>query len=173
FYRVKKYIDALLGAVEEPGYEERPFIGAGLRMQVAMEPRWLEQAYQMFVGVQSNLPPGDCVKLLMTGGLDMKIGSSERVDEIFRRGLAGLRFQHTPNPPRALPSLQGLVYFQVTRTSELEEWQNVQSTLSLAIRLNERLIAGNIEGQRVLTVKTTGPGATKMQFTLYVTRQEK
>jgi type VI secretion system protein ImpJ len=173
FYRVKKYLDALLGAVEEPGYDERPFIGAGLRMQVAMEPRWFEAAYQVFVGVQSTIAPQDCVRLLTVGGLDMKLGSSERVDEIFRRGQAGLRFEHTPNPPRALPSVQNMVYLQVNRSSELEEWQNVQRTLTIAIRLNERLIAGNIEGQRVLTIKTTGPGATKMQFTLFIIRQEK
>lgn len=173
FYRIKKYIDALLGFMDkEVGYEERNFVGTGLRMQVAMEPKWLEPAYQMFVGVTSTLQPQDTVRVLTTGGLDMKIGSSERVDEIYRRGLAGLRFQHSPNPPRSLPVRQGLVYFQVNRTSELEEWQNVQKTLTLAVRLNERLIAGNIEGQQELTIKTTGPAATKMRFTLFVLRQE-
>ena len=30
FWKVKQYIDALLGDVEEPAYQERPFIGTGL-----------------------------------------------------------------------------------------------------------------------------------------------
>jgi len=45
----------------------------------------------------------------------------------------------------------------------------------MAVRLNERLIAGNIQGQRVLTVKTGGPNSsqtTTMQFTLFVVEQE-
>ena len=56
--------------------------------------------------------------------------------------------------------------------SRQEEWQNVQRSLTLATRLNEHLIAGNIQGQRVLTIKTGGTSTT-MQFTLYVVPQEK
>jgi hypothetical protein len=37
--------------------------------------------------------------------------------------------------------------------------------------LNEHLIAGNIQGQRVLSIKTAGQ-TTTMQFTLYVVPQE-
>ncbi len=53
FYRVKQHIDSLLNILIEPEYKERPFIGAGLRMQVALEPAWLESVWQMYVGVQS------------------------------------------------------------------------------------------------------------------------
>jgi type VI secretion system protein ImpJ len=173
FYRVKQYIDMLLDIVIEPEYKERPFIGAGLRMQVSLEPAWLESIWQMFVGVQSPLSPEENIRLLTKAGqLDMKIGGSERVDEIFRLGQAGLRFAHSPRPPRALPSVPGLVYYQINRESQLEEWQNVQRTLSLALRLNENLIAGNIQGQRVLTIKNRGQTAT-MQFTLYLVPQGK
>ena len=34
------------------------------------------------------------------GQLDMKIGSSEKVDRIFQMGAAGLKFAHQPTPPR-------------------------------------------------------------------------
>lgn len=173
FYRVKQYIDALLDIVIEPEYKERPFIGAGLRMQVSLEPAWLESVWQMFVGVQSPLSPEENIRLLTKAGqLDMKIGGSERVDEIFRLGQAGLRFAHSPRPPRALPSVPGLVYYQINRESQLEEWQNVQRSLTLALRLNENLIAGNIQGQRVLTIKNRGQ-TTTMQFTLYLVPQGK
>jgi len=173
FYTVKKHIDALLNIVVEPTYKERAFIGAALRMQVSLEPSWLESVWQMFVGVQSPLSAEECNRLLTKPGqLDMKIGSSDRVDDIFRLGQAGLKFTYNPRPPRALPSLPGLIYFQVSRESQQEEWQNVQKSLTLAIRLNEGRIAGSIQGQRILTIKTGGQNTT-LQFTLYVMPQEK
>jgi type VI secretion system protein ImpJ len=166
FYDLKKYFDQLGNELKEPTYKERPFVGAGMRMQVSIEPSWLEPAFQVFVGVQSQLEAPECVKLL-TRGLDMKIGSSETVDEIFRLGGAGLRFTYEATPPRALPAVQGLHYFQIDRAAKAEEWANVQRTLTVAVRLNEKLIQGNIQGQRILTVKTAGQ-ATTLQFTLFV-----
>ncbi len=173
FYRVKKIIDALFGGLPRPEYDERPFVGAGLRMQVSLEPAWLQPIYQLYVGVRSGLQPEECIRLLTRAGLDMKIGSSDRVDDIYRLGQAGLKFAHSARPPRVLPAAAGLVYFQVNRDSQQEEWLNVQKSLTVAIRLKENLIAGNIEGQKVLTIKTGGQTQTKMQFTLYVVNQEK
>ena len=142
-------------------------------MQVALEPSWLESVYEMYVGVRSTLPAEECVRLLTRPGqLDMKIGSSDRVDEIFERGMTGLRFAHSPRPPRALPAVPGLVYFQVDRASQREEWQNVQRALTLAIRLNANRILGNIQGQRVLTTKASNNQTTSLQFSLYVLPQE-
>jgi type VI secretion system protein ImpJ len=127
----------------------------------------------MYVGVQSPLPADECVRLLTRPGqLDMKIGSSDRVDRIFQLGQAGLKFAHAPVPPRALPTLPGLTYLQVSRESQQEEWQNVQKSLTLAIRLNETRVVGSIEGQRVLTIRTGGQ-TTTLQFTLYVVREER
>lgn len=170
FWRVKQHIDALLDIVVEPEYKERSFIGAGLRMQVALEPTWLESGHQMYVGVLSSMPPEECQRLL-SSGLDMKIGSSDRVDEIFRLGQAGLRFAYTNHPPRALPSQPGLLYFRVDRDCEADQWDAVEHSLSLAVRLNENLIVSNIQGQRTLTIKIGGQSNT-MQFTLYVVPQE-
>lgn len=170
FYTVKKYIDDLLTrGTFELGYEEAPFIGAGLRMKVSMKPEWLAPAWQMFVGVESPLLTADCVQLL-TGRLNMKIGSFERVDEIFQRGLRGLAFASNARPPRALPESRTLTYFQINRESSLDEWENVQKSLTVAIRLNEKLVAGNIQDQKVVTIRTEG-ATTTMQFTLYVVPQ--
>jgi type VI secretion system protein ImpJ len=167
FFTVKRYIDDLLTrGTFELGYEERPFVGSGLRMKVSMEPAWLAPAYQMFVGVECPLPTAECVQLL-TGRLNMKIGALDRVDEIFQRGLRGLAFAHSRLTPRALPESKTLTYFQISRETSPEEWQKVQDSLTVAIRLNERLIAGNIEGQTTVTIRTEGQ-TTSMQFTLYV-----
>lgn len=173
FWTAKKYIDEYLNRIGLPEYESRAFIGAGLRMQVPLEPKWLEPAYQMFIGVRSELKNEDCVRILTNNSiLDMKVGSSDRVEDIFTRGMAGLRFAHSAIPPRALPNRPGLVYFQIDRIMQKEEWDSVRKSLTLAVRLNEHRIAGNIQGQRTLQVKTTGR-TVDMDFTLYVTPQGK
>jgi type VI secretion system protein ImpJ len=174
FYDVKKYIDMLLRELEEPGYMEVPFEGAGLRMQVALQPAWLEATWQMFVGVQTeNIGTEDCVRLLTRSGqLDMKIGSSDRADEIFRLGERGLIFSHSLYPPRVLPQTRGLIYFQVNRESQQQEWARVQKSLAMAIRLNENLILGSIEKQRTLRIRHGGQ-TIPMNFTLYVVPQAK
>jgi type VI secretion system protein ImpJ len=173
FYAIKRYIDGLLDKIIEPGFEQRPFEGVGKRMQVGLEPKWLEPIYQMFVGVKSPLAPEECVKLLTDsrsrGALDMKIGSSENVEKAYMLGQAGLRFAYTSTPPTTLPKMAGLIFFQLNRDSE--EWTHVKRTLSVAIRINENVVNGNIAGQRVLSVKRQTGQPTPLEFSLYVIKQ--
>jgi type VI secretion system protein ImpJ len=167
FYAVKKYIDALLEDVEEPDFEAVPFRGEGLRMQVGLKSEWLESAWQPFVGVKTTLPADQCINLLTAPGqLDMKIGSHDRVDRIFELGQTGLRFS-PKQAPRSLPP--GLVYFQVDRLSQVSEWDHVRRVHTLAIRLNERRILGNIKGEQTLTISHGGQNAT-LSFILYLVR---
>jgi type VI secretion system protein ImpJ len=167
FYRVRRYLDELLSIVPEPEYHERPFIGTGLRMQVALERAWLEPSAQMFIAVQTSLDADECVRLMKPGQLDMKVGSSDRVETIFRMGNAGLQFSHAPNPPQALPRAVGLTYFQINRDVQQQEWQLVERSLTLAVRLNEELVTGAIDGQRILSLKS-GSVETNLQLTLFV-----
>ena len=174
FYKLKQFLDGLLNEVDEPTYEERAFIGAGLRMQVSLEPVWLEQARSMFLGVRSPLSREECITMLTKAGqLDMKVGSSDRVDQVFTKGAAGLRFTPSARPPRALPTAEGLTFFQIDRESNPSEWQFVVKSLSLAIRFNEKMIDGNIQGERELKlkVKTGGGQSATLQVTLYVVPQ--
>jgi type VI secretion system protein ImpJ len=166
FFWVKRFIDDLLTQDFHQGYEMRPFIGSGLRMVVAIDPAWLAPAAQILVGVESALPQNECVRLL-TGRLNMKIGAAERVDEIFRVGMRGLDFVPFPNPPRVLPPSKSITYFQVNRDSSKEEWDAVGQTYNLAIRLNERLLTGTIEGRQDITINADSRTST-LRFTLYV-----
>src|SRR5262249_23757589 len=135
-----------------------------------LQQRWLLGQWQMFVGVKSQLPTEECISLLTKGQLDMKIGSAEKVERIFLSGLMGLKFTYNPTPPRALPSIAGLIYFQVSRDSE--EWANVQQSLTLAIRLNEHRIAGDIQGKRMLSIRRASGQTTTMDFALYVVKTQ-
>ncbi len=168
FSQLKFHLDALFNKVMEPEYKERPFIGAGLRMQCSLEPAWMDPAWQMFIGVQSNLEPVECVDLMTKAGqLDMKLGSSDRVENLFRRGGTGLPFVAEHLPPQALPRVSGQVYFEVTQDPMNPEWLNVKNSLMLALRLNENLIVGNIQNERRLTVRTAGRNVS-VQFSLYM-----
>jgi type VI secretion system protein ImpJ len=168
FYALKRAIDALLDLVVEPEYKDRPFIGAGLRMEVALEGAWVETAWQMYIGVQSTLGADELVRVLTQPGvLDMKLGSADRVDAVFRYGRAGLRFLPVRHPPRALPAPAGMTYFQITADGTADEWVAVQKSLTLAVRLNETRVVGNIQGQREITVQLGGQTST-LRFTLYV-----
>ena len=166
FYQLKNYLDDLLLIVPEPDYQERPFVGHGLRMQVAMERAWLDQNAEMFIGVRSPLEPDQCVELMRQ--LDMKVGSSDRIEMIYRMGDIGLKFSHVPDRelPLALPRDKGLTYFQINREQQQNEWQQVERSLTLAIRFNENRIVGNIDRQEIVNLRLD----TEMpfRFTLYV-----
>jgi type VI secretion system protein ImpJ len=164
FYTVKRYLDKLLKLILEPDWIRRPFRGVALRMEVAMQPEWLEQGWHMFVGVQSSLKPEECNDLI--GQLETKIGSSDRVDKMYRERRPCLNFvQRTA--PRSLPNVKGLTFFQVDRDAQPAEWDHVKRSHTLAVRLNERRVEGSIENHEELTIKHNGQ-SIKLGFALYV-----
>ncbi|MSU78442.1 MAG: type VI secretion system baseplate subunit TssK [Gemmataceae bacterium] len=168
FAFIKQHLDAQLNLVVEPEYKERQFIGAGWRMQVGLEPSWLSASSQIYIGVQSTLDPVQCVNMLADAGqLDMKVGSSDRVEELFRKGAAGLRFEAEELPPQELPKVAGQMYFRLIQDTKDPEWLNLKKSLTLALRLNENLIVGSIQNQRRLTIRVDGRNVA-MQFSLFV-----
>jgi len=172
FYAIKRILDEWPD--DEQTYLMEPFIGEKLHLKVAIKEEWLDQAWQMFVGVRSPLTPAECINLLTRRDLlPMKIGSAPRVDRIFDEGDLGLKFTPAAQPPQALPVEPVLVFFQVSRQSNQAEWQNVKSSLSLGVRVNLNRIDNrvppdnNVEGLRQLKVKTT-KGSIPLEFTLYL-----
>ncbi len=156
-------------------YVQRAFVGENLRMQATLERTWLEPAWQMFVGVESTLKAEEVIRLLTNPTqLGLKIGSHDRVDVIFERGLPGLEFKPADRPPRDLPAKAGLTFFQVNRDSRKEEWLNVQKSLTLAVRFNQNRVVvnaqGTLQGQTVLSIKPASSGAAPatLQFFLYL-----
>ena len=126
-------------------------------MQVSLERSWLDQKVQLYLGVRSPLEPEACVELMGFRGIDMKVGSSDRIETIYRMGDLGLKFSHVPGPslPQALPRDRGLTYFEINREQQQNEWQYVERSLTLAIRFNESKIVGNIDGQEVINLRLT------------------
>jgi type VI secretion system protein ImpJ len=175
FDRARKLIDLLLDWDDEYTWEEAPFVGSALRMQVDLRQQWLESNNDLYVGVRTPLPPEVC-RSLLKGQLSMKIGSARTVDRLFQLGQVGLRFAAVEIQPQQLPG--GVVYFQIDRQSQEQEWQNVRDSKTVAIRLQEGLFGENhrapngtynLDNQRVLTVRVPGQAqTTTFQFTLFI-----
>jgi type VI secretion system protein ImpJ len=167
FGGLKMCLDLFLNIVEDPKYQSRVFRGKGRRMQVALESTWMESGWRLFIGVHSTLDDRLCTELLTrTGQLNMKIGSSDRIDEIYSEGHSGLRFSRVQRPPEALPMDTGMTYFQIQREAQDLEWTHVQRALQLAMRLRQELILGDIDGKQRLTIKS-GEKTASFEFTLF------
>jgi type VI secretion system protein ImpJ len=167
FFELKRILDQLLNMIgADRKFQQRPFSGKGLQMQVDMDEPWLAVGWQMYVGVESNLASAEVIALLTSGQMNMKIASSDRVEEVYGRGHRGMIFRHEPQPPRVLPITKKDTYFSIEATKE--EWPFVQKTRRVAIRLNERLLAGDLEGKRDVMIKGQPNRQPILRFTLYI-----
>ena len=54
FKEIQLRIERLLNAVRDYEYEQRPFIGVGMGMQVTLEPRWFNSDWQWYIGVNKG-----------------------------------------------------------------------------------------------------------------------
>jgi type VI secretion system protein ImpJ len=170
FFRIRNYLDELIDIAPEPDYEERDFVGRGLRMQVDIEPAWFDRSVPMYIGVTSPLEPDQCAKELER--LGTKVSSADRVEMIYRRRDVGLQFTPVPigSLPQALPRDAGpssyYTYFQINRELQPNEWQSVESSKTLAIRFKEDILVGKIEGEPEVTLRLSSD--MTFRFTLYV-----
>jgi type VI secretion system protein ImpJ len=175
FLRIKTLLHERIDTAREPDYEERQFVGRGLRMQVEIEPAWLDKSVPMYVAITSPLEPDQCVKEFTGERLGTKIGSGDRVEMIFRRRESGLQFNAVPIAalPQALPRDAGpssyFTYFQINRDLQQNEWQSVQTCKTLAIRFREDDIPDKRipEGEQEVTIHMLNADMV-FRFTLYV-----
>ncbi|MEM9657991.1 MAG: type VI secretion system baseplate subunit TssK, partial [Planctomycetota bacterium] len=167
FKWVKLRIEQLLGSRKKLQYEQRYFTGTERGLQVVIEPEWLHTGWDWYVGVQGkNVPDRTVRELLQPGKLDWKMGSSEQVDVIFKHGVPGLEHLELESAPRALPSHQGWIYYEIRR--EGNAWKDVLATQTLAQRFKTELIGNLAElpGQRNLEVMLPEKRAV-LQFALF------
>lgn len=162
FYGVKRLLDEI--GREGPQVIIRPFKGAGLQLQVRLEPEWLSPGWHFFIGVDSQLTYDQIVSLL-NGRLAMKVGSSRQVDQIFLKGYAGVALIPERHAPRDLPG-NTWAYWRVNREAA-GPWKDCVDTLDVAIRINEKQIVGKIDGLNTVHVRTESGTETAMSFVLY------
>lgn len=130
-------------------YVNRKFVGAGLQMQVRLDREWLEPGWQFYIGVNSNLKSSEVEDLLSERKLDFRVGSADEVDTIYRFAKTGVVISRVSDPPRDFPH-RAWTYWQIDRRSE--PWQEVERTLNLGIRFNDRQVDGEIDGKHRIEV---------------------
>jgi type VI secretion system protein ImpJ len=163
FYTVIQYIQLGLDTIAPSAFEKRYFERNGERLQVSLEPGWLGSTRTLFLGVETELGDDDCEQLLRS--MDMKLGSTSRVEQIFKQALRGLKLAPTARPPRALPAGSGIVYYQIERDQVF--WRDVADTCSMAIRMNVARAA--FQSDRMLSVALPKSSkTTNLQFALFV-----
>jgi type VI secretion system protein ImpJ len=167
FREMMRLIDTLIHEVRDYQFEQRYFLGVGLGMQVALEPRWFHSDWQWFVGVyKREITEQECQQLLSPGQLDWKLGSSRQVENLYARGAEGLNLVPVQRPPRTLPISSDWIYFEVSRANHA--WRDVQETQTLAMRFRESLILNldRLQGERQIVVSYEGRRIT-LEFALF------
>jgi type VI secretion system protein ImpJ len=167
FKWVKVQIERLIGTRRRLEFEQRFFLGTDRGMQVTIEPKWVHSGWKWYVGVNGQgVSDREIRDLLRPGNLDWKMGSTQQVDLIFRHGIPGVTLEDLPQPPRALPTRQGWVFYEVRRDNAA--WKDVLATQTLAIRFREELISNlaTLKGQRKLEVSAQGKRSV-LEFALF------
>jgi len=168
FKHVRQRIERLINIVRDYEFEQRYFVGVGMGMQVALEPKWFNSDWQWYIGVnKGELTEQECRELLSPGQLDWKFGSSRQVEILFKHRAEGVRLVMVDRTIRALPSRGEWIYYEVDR-KDSPAWRDVQETQSLAMRLKDTLIVNldRLQGERRLVVSLRGKRAT-LQFSLF------
>jgi type VI secretion system protein ImpJ len=174
FREVKERIIAAIRSVRTVSYERRPFKGAGLGMQVSLEPAWFHSSWEWCVGVRKGgeLTIKECRELLATQ-LDWKLGSSRQVESLFLRRQDGLRLEPLDRPIHALPGKKDWIYYEVVRDdSPGSAWNDVVQTQTLAMRLKDSLILNKdrLQGEKEMIVAARGR-KVELQFALFAIPQ--
>lgn len=167
FWLIRRRIEALIHTVREYEYEQRFFVGAGLGMQVALDPRWFHADWQWYIGVnKGQLTEQECRDLLTPGELDWKLGSSRQAEILFKRRAEGLQLRPVGRVARALPNRPDWIYYDLRR--EGPAWRDVQETQTLGLRFKDTLIVNRdrFQGNRTAVVQTRN-GNVELQFALF------
>jgi len=151
---------------DEP-YLRIPFTAQGLQMSVRLQPEWLASSWSFYIGVESSLKSNRVTELLSERELDMKAGSAEEVDNIFRFGRRGVRLMPVGDAPRAFPRANWH-YFRVDRN---EAWAAVERSLNMGIRFNERFVVKQVNGENRIDVSDReANGLATLAFSLFAIR---
>lgn len=172
FRWMRRQIELLLGEDDKVSLP-RYFKGASKsRLEVALDPEWLETGWKWYVGVFSpNLSTGD-IREFLKSRIDWAIGAADEVETLFSKKMRGLDLKILAQVPRELPVMEGWVYYEIIENSDdplkRMAWKSMVNAANLGIRLNENLIVnrGELQGQRRVKIQSQGKGA-ELEFALF------
>jgi type VI secretion system protein ImpJ len=164
FRWIREEIRSLITEVQEYKFERRDFIGAGRGLEVALNQQWMGREWEWYIGVQyQQINAQECRELLLPGRLDWKLGSSEKVDWMFKYRVPGLEKQlEETTAPRALPKGDNWLFYRVQRGGAIWDELQSQDAPTLAVRFTKDLIANldSLQGQKDLQIHLGDTQAT-------------
>jgi type VI secretion system protein ImpJ len=83
---------------------------------------------QMFLAVGGDVKPEEIVRKVPQL---VKVSSADQIDRLIKRALPGVRLNHTPNPPSALPVRLDYQYFALELTGS--DWDAIKMARNLAV----------------------------------------
>ncbi len=157
---------------DELTYEHRFFMGYGKGMRVSLDPKWLLEDWEWYVGVaRGEFSEKECRALLAQGSMNWKIGSAERVDFYFDMRAPGLHLDELEQAPHILPTQPGWVYYKVDQRTH--EFNEVRQHQTLAIRFSEAHVQNkdDLLGKRDLVISYKDKTST-LRFALFAIKRK-
>ncbi|MEQ1829818.1 MAG: type VI secretion system baseplate subunit TssK [Pirellula sp.] len=164
-------IRRLINSVKEDEAVQRYFIGSGPGMHVALEPEWFGPEWEWYFGVcPIGFSVKECFQLFASRKLDVKLGSSDKVEQYMARMQPGLHLKGISQTPRALANRGKWLFFQIGL--EGDPWRQVQLSQSLALRINKLQISNldSLEGNRRLHLSVEGQ-SYGIEFAVFAVKQ--
>ena len=90
--------------------------------------------------------------------------ASQQVDMIYTRAQSDVPMERDPDPPPDFPK-KNWTYWKVDRDSYM--WKEVEKTLNLGIRFNERQVEGDFNGQERVVIKRDNGELISITLALY------
>ena len=171
FKWIKAQIESVFYTPDQPDYEVRYFEGYGKGMQVSLNPKWLLENWDWYVGVKrGTLSEADCRKMLKDGSINWKMGSAQRVDFYFDNRAQGLLLVDERNPPNILPTHGGWIFYKVDKLTH--EFKEVQQQESLAMRFSKKYVENweELREKRELVVNYDNKKTT-LEFGLFAVKR--
>lgn len=154
FSVVKSEIDATFSADGPKAQIHRfPFVGVHDRLEVSLDPEWMQEGSQFFVGIRSNLASDDLDTLIGDSHLDWKLGTARLISHIYSNGEAGLSLHRVHGRHASLPQLTNVTYFKIDASGPY--WQQLIEAPTLALKVNDRFVQGGFTGKN--TINVIGP----------------
>ncbi|CAK9081108.1 Type VI secretion system baseplate component TssK1 [Durusdinium trenchii] len=145
FTNIKAEIDAMFCADGPIARIHRvPLIGVEDRMEASLDPNWLKDDSQLFIGIRSGLVADDLNQMIGESHLDWKLGTSRLISQIYQNGEAGLSLTRVQGRHASLPQLTGVTYFKIETGGPY--WQQLLDAPTLALKVNNRFVRGDFTG---------------------------
>ena len=163
-------IRRLINSVKDDECIQRPFIGFGRGMHVALEAEWFSQEWDWFFGVNPiNISVEECLQLLKKD-LDWKLGATDKVEQYMTERQPGVRLKSVQQLPRGLTNRGKWIFLQIR--VEDEAWKQVQFTQTMAMRVRTEQISNldSLEGNRKMHVSVQGQPYS-LEFAVFAVRK--